>query len=180
MYSAQFKETVLISIFLIVVLASGADLVADLSHGAGVEHILKETLVVLLSVAGIGWLLWGLRQQRLEIRQLRGELESVSRLGTHPESYVIEGRKALGNVVSKQFSGWQLTDSEQEVGWLLLKGFSLKEIVAKKPADRRLGKVAIKYRNPKDPSQTWTGRGRKPKWLVAELEAGKSLEKFAI
>jgi len=59
-------------------------------------------------------------------------------------------------------------------------GFSLKEIVSKKPGDRRLGKVAIKYKNPKDPNQTWTGRGRKPNWLVAELEAGKSLEKFAI
>lgn len=59
-------------------------------------------------------------------------------------------------------------------------GFSLKEVVAKKPTDRRRGKVAIKYRNPKDPGQTWTGRGRKPKWLVAELEAGKSLDKFAI
>ena len=59
-------------------------------------------------------------------------------------------------------------------------GFSLKEVIAKKPTDRRRGKVAIKYRNPKDPGQTWTGRGRKPKWLVAELEAGKSLDKFAI
>ena len=59
-------------------------------------------------------------------------------------------------------------------------GFSLKEVVSKKRADRRLGKVAIKYRNPKDPNQTWTGRGRQPKWLVAELKAGNSLEKFAI
>ena len=28
-----------------------------------------------------------------------------------------------------------------------------------------------KYRNPKDESQTWTGRGRKPHWVVAYLEA---------
>jgi DNA-binding protein H-NS len=59
-------------------------------------------------------------------------------------------------------------------------GFTLREVVSKKTADRRHRKVAIKYRNPKDPSQTWTGRGRKPLWLVAELEAGKSLEKFAV
>lgn len=128
MYAPQFKESLLIPVFLIVVFASGADLVADLSHGAGIEHILKETLVVILSAAGIGWLLWGLRQQRLQIRQLRGELDSVSRQETPPESYIIEGRKTLGNVVSKQFSDWQLTESEKEVGWLLLKGFSLKEI----------------------------------------------------
>jgi DNA-binding protein H-NS len=59
-------------------------------------------------------------------------------------------------------------------------GFTLTEVVSKKTTDRRRGKVAIKYRNPKDPSQTWTGRGRMPRWLTAELAAGKSLEKFAV
>ena len=61
-------------------------------------------------------------------------------------------------------------------------GFSLDEVVskAKNGKDRRRGKVAVKYRNPKDRSQTWTGRGRKPNWLVAELEAGKSIEAFEV
>ncbi len=59
-------------------------------------------------------------------------------------------------------------------------GFSLDEIVSTKGLDRRRGKAAAKYRNPKNASQTWTGRGRKPNWLVAELEAGKKLEAFEI
>jgi hypothetical protein len=41
-YNTQLKETVLILIFAIVVVASGADLVADFSHGADTEHIVKE------------------------------------------------------------------------------------------------------------------------------------------
>lgn len=41
-------------------------------------------------------------------------------------------------------------------------------------------KVAPKYRNPADPSQTWAGRGMAPKWLAAELAKGKKLEDFAI
>ena len=126
----QIKEAVLIPIFLVVVLASGADLVADLSHGAGTEHIIKEALVVSVSIVGIAWLISGLRQQRREINQLRRELENASKNSPTPRSYVIEGRKSLGQVVSQQFSEWQLTDSEQEVGWLLLKGFSSKEIAA--------------------------------------------------
>lgn len=40
--------------------------------------------------------------------------------------------------------------------------------------------VAPKYRHPQDPSLTWTGRGRKPAWLVQLLEAGSSLEQVAI
>jgi DNA-binding protein H-NS len=42
------------------------------------------------------------------------------------------------------------------------------------------GKVAPKYRNPDNPSETWAGRGLKPKWLVAAMKGGKNLEHFAI
>jgi len=42
------------------------------------------------------------------------------------------------------------------------------------------GKVAPKYRNPADPSQTWAGRGQPPRWLAAELKSGKKLEDFLI
>ncbi|WP_170565444.1 H-NS histone family protein [Ruegeria atlantica] len=41
-------------------------------------------------------------------------------------------------------------------------------------------KAAPKYANPDDPSQTWTGRGRKPAWLKAALEAGKSIDDLMI
>jgi DNA-binding CsgD family transcriptional regulator len=127
-YNAQTKETVLILIFTIVVVASGADLMADLSHGANSEHIVKEAMIVSISIIAIAWLLLGLRQQRLEIKSLQQELETVVRPQTPPRKYVLEARKKLGNVVTQQFSEWMLTGSEIEVGWLLLKGLSLKEI----------------------------------------------------
>ncbi len=41
-------------------------------------------------------------------------------------------------------------------------------------------KVPPKYRNPKDLSETWAGRGATPRWLRAELKAGRKLEDFAI
>lgn len=40
--------------------------------------------------------------------------------------------------------------------------------------------VAPKYRNPADPGQTWTGRGKRPRWVQAAVDAGKSLESLAI
>jgi DNA-binding protein H-NS len=40
--------------------------------------------------------------------------------------------------------------------------------------------VAKKYRDPKDASNEWSGRGRTPKWMQAYLEAGKSKEEFLI
>jgi len=42
------------------------------------------------------------------------------------------------------------------------------------------GPVAPKYRNPKDPSQTWAGRGLQPIWLRDALKSGKKIESFLI
>ena len=52
---------------------------------------------------------------------------------------------------------------------------------APKKARKAMGKVAPKYRNPADPGETWTGRGKQPRWM-AELTAkgGKKPEDFLI
>jgi DNA-binding protein H-NS len=41
-------------------------------------------------------------------------------------------------------------------------------------------KIAAKYRNPANRSETWAGRGVRPRWLQAALKDGRSLEEFAI
>lgn len=41
-------------------------------------------------------------------------------------------------------------------------------------------KVKPKYRNPADKSETWSGRGLRPRWLVAAMKGGKKLDDFAI
>lgn len=128
MYGTGTKETLLIIILAAVFIASGADLVSDISHGADTEHLIKEAGIVSISMIAIAWLLVGLRQQRLEIKSLQQELKTANSPQTLPEEYVLEARKKLGNVVTQQFSEWMLTGSEVEVGWLLLKGLSLKEI----------------------------------------------------
>jgi DNA-binding protein H-NS len=59
-------------------------------------------------------------------------------------------------------------------------GFSLKELLGEAKLRDGRAKVAAKYANPADASQTWTGRGRKPKWVVELMASGKSLEDLAI
>jgi DNA-binding protein H-NS len=54
-------------------------------------------------------------------------------------------------------------------------GFSVAELFGGRKG--KGSKVAPKYRNPKDPTQTWTGRGRRPNWIV---EAGGDPKKFLI
>ena len=45
---------------------------------------------------------------------------------------------------------------------------------------RSLGKVAPKYRNPANAKETWTGRGKQPRWLAAETAKGRKLDEFLI
>ncbi len=41
-------------------------------------------------------------------------------------------------------------------------------------------KVLPKYRNPDRPSETWSGRGKQPRWLTAQLRSGKRIDDFLI
>ena len=50
----------------------------------------------------------------------------------------------------------------------------------KAKAKKSRGKVAPKYKNPANGSETWTGRGRQPRWVADALTGGKSLEDLLI
>jgi DNA-binding protein H-NS len=47
-------------------------------------------------------------------------------------------------------------------------------------ARRPYPKVLPKYRNPKNPSETWAGRGKRPRWLRAQLRSGRKMDDFRI
>ena len=45
---------------------------------------------------------------------------------------------------------------------------------------RAYPRVLPKYQNPKNPAEKWSGRGKQPRWLQAQLRAGKELDHFLI
>jgi DNA-binding protein H-NS len=47
-------------------------------------------------------------------------------------------------------------------------------------ARRPYPQVHPKYRNPAQPAETWSGRGKQPRWLTAQLRSGKKLDNFRI
>lgn len=70
----------------------------------------------------------------------------------------------------------ELEDKARELG------FSLSELLAaqsQRPVRTRAAGTA-KFANPLDPSETWTGRGRKPKWFTDALAMGQSPEDMAV
>ena len=56
----------------------------------------------------------------------------------------------------------------------------LKQISASGKVATKRGSVAPKYRDPNNAENTWTGRGRKPKWVESFLTHGGQLEQITI
>lgn len=64
---------------------------------------------------------------------------------------------------------------EEVTAYARSKGYSIEELFGKaKRAGGKRGTVPPKYANPADPSQTWTGRGKRPRWFQAQLDSGRS------
>jgi DNA-binding protein H-NS len=51
-------------------------------------------------------------------------------------------------------------------------GFDMGELFGTRGKGK--GSVAVKYRDPKNPENTWTGRGRMPRWMVAATKGSKA------
>jgi DNA-binding protein H-NS len=45
---------------------------------------------------------------------------------------------------------------------------------------RRYPKVLPKFQNPRQPKQTWAGRGKRPRWFSEMIEAGMSIDDLRI
>lgn len=91
--------------------------------------------------------------------------------------------KDLQSQVAKAISGFEdrrkreaLVELEEKARAM---GFSLAELTGAAVTRKRSPAVA-KYANPADRSQTWSGRGRKPRWFSDALSKGKKPESMAI
>ncbi len=103
---------------------------------------------------------------RKELEKLRGDVDKAL-----SKVEVVEKKAALA-AAEKAAQGFGFSLAQ-------LKDVPLpKAPAATKPDARK--KVAPKYRNPANADDTWTGRGRRPKWVEAYLANGGSLADIEI
>jgi len=114
-------------------------------------------------------------------------LISYYKNGTHKmnlEDLSLEELKSLQNDVAValyNFEKRKKAEALAEIKSLAhAKGFSLDELLGGEAAKGKRAPAVAKYADPANPDNTWSGRGRKPKWLVAQIENGKTVEDFAI
>lgn len=97
--------------------------------------------------------------------------------------------KSLERKIAKAIEKLEAREKKKALAALEAKaremGYSLDELTAEggprgRGKDKPKTKGVAKYANPADPSQTWTGKGRRPGWVLEALQAGKSLDDLAI
>ncbi len=120
---SQDSRTVVAAILLfgLVALLVAWDLLIDYRKGASQVHIAIELLVLLIATLGMAFLFYQLRQTRSHLAVALVEAEQW-------RSESRELMKGLGVAIEKQFARWELSRAEAEVGLMLLKGLSHKDI----------------------------------------------------
>jgi DNA-binding CsgD family transcriptional regulator len=117
-------------LFLVVAGLIGWDLVVDYREGVSWPHLVVELLVLAAAASG-AVIVWGqLRRARQHLVVARVEAERWRQ-----ESH--ELLRGLGAAIQKQFSRWELTAAESEIGLLLLKGLSHKQIAGLRQTSER-------------------------------------------
>ena len=94
-------------------------------------------------------------------------------LATMPVKELWDLRKEIRRVLSTKLDAEK---RELERRLALLDG----RIERKKAIRRPYPKVHPKYRHPQSPFETWSGRGKQPRWIVAQVRSGKKVDELLI
>jgi DNA-binding protein H-NS len=87
-----------------------------------------------------------------------------------------ELHERIGEILSDKIE-YEKTKLEQRLDQL---AHRVSELSPANPQRRTYPKVEAKFRNPDNPSETWSGRGKAPRWLTKLIAAGRTLDEFRI
>ena len=117
-------------LFVAIAILIGVDVAADYRSGTDLGHLLTETAVMAMALTGAVALWRQLRKARHQAEQLSVDLVAARREAERFRDEAREALRGLGEAIDRQFVRWELTPAEREVGLLLLKGLSHKEVAA--------------------------------------------------
>ncbi len=124
----NIKEYVFIVLLLLISVASLVDVVIDYSEHASWEHLVLEFCLIFLSFGGIVYLILEIFKHKRKNQTLEVQLADTQKNLSETQSRVKKVGQQYRQVIREQLEEWQLSESENEVAMLLLKGLSFKEI----------------------------------------------------
>ena len=114
--------------FIIIVLASIADIIADIRMGSQMTHIIQEAIILGLAAIMLFYLIKDIIRHRKANRHLTSRLTQMDKHCAELSKELIYAKKEFGEAITSQLQDWRLTGSETDVTWLILKGYNSKQI----------------------------------------------------
>ncbi|TGD74847.1 LuxR family transcriptional regulator [Mangrovimicrobium sediminis] len=122
------KDVLIIAVLGVIMVLNAMDVATDVGLGVPMWHIIEEAMIVVASGVTFLYLLWEMRQHKRELSSLADDLSRADLRLQDVTEKMRSARSHYAEAIQQQFSDWSLTQSEQEVAMLLLKGLSFKEI----------------------------------------------------
>lgn len=117
-----------VAAFAAIAVLMALDLAGDSETGADLMHLAIEALVMALAVLGMVALWRGLQAAQARADRLDVDLEATRQEAARFRAEAADALRGLGEAIDTQFQRWELTPAEREVGLLLLKGLSHREV----------------------------------------------------
>lgn len=123
-------ERLVVAFFMVIIVGFMLfDVLDDWYEGISIYHIIPEFLI---GVGGMGCSAYLFirfaKQRNIALDKAREEVGKAKELAREWQARASSFRSGLTEAISKQLNDWNLSAAEQEVCFLILKGFSLQEI----------------------------------------------------
>ena len=113
----------------------------------------------------------------MQSAQLASALEALKGLSVEElgivDSHLVKLKKQKAAAKQREFLAEMRAKASRE-------GLDFESMVTEIASKKKKTKPEPKYRHPREPSKTWSGRGKKPLWLQSLLDGGTDLETMRI
>jgi DNA-binding protein H-NS len=138
-------------------------------YSAGLTRPWQERFAFLLMI-----FMWQHNIHELKQENMAVDLDTLS----------LDDLKALQKKIEKAITSYE--DRQRKAARIAAEsaarelGYSLDELTGGSKIKKFRQAPKAKYRHPENAEMTWSGRGRRPKWISDAVEKGQNLEDFAI
>ncbi len=122
------KDKIIAACLLLIMVLNTLDVITDISLKVPLWHILEEAMIVLFSGTLAGYLIWDMNRRTKQLNALSNSLSEAENHVKAITKEFKEVRHQYSEIIQQQFKDWKLSQSEQEVAMLMLKGMNFQEI----------------------------------------------------
>jgi len=137
-FTRQFRPRLLLaSVFTLIAMLVGWDLLSDQDAGVDTLHLVIESLVLLIAAGSGLFLLLRDWQHRRRLGELASQIEKTRADSARWRTRYQDTISGLSQAIQAQFTDWKLSAAEAEIALLILKGLQLGEIASLRDTSER-------------------------------------------